>query len=42
MAIKNSKFNISGILDCISTIEGNEKFSIGKYGEIYTNKINEL
>lgn len=40
--LENSKFNISGILECISTIEGNEKFSMGKYGEIYTNKINEL
>ena len=23
-------------------IEGNEKFSVGKYGEVYTNNINEL
>ena len=40
--LENSKFNKNSILECVSVIEENEKLSIGKYGEIYTNNINEL
>lgn len=40
--LENSNFNENSILECISVIEGNEKLSIGKYGEIYANNLIEL
>ena len=39
--LKNGKFNKTSVLECISIIEGNSNFSIGKCGEIRMDDIIE-